>query len=67
MHESTDGFAIAEEDLKLRGPDEVAGTAQSGYLAFGLADLARDKTMLTLARYDAFTQAKKELSQYQAT
>ena len=57
LHESTDGFVIAEEDLKLRGPGEIAGTAQSGYLAFGLADLARDKTMLTLARYDAFTHA----------
>lgn len=63
LHESTDGFVIAEEDLRLRGPGEISGTAQSGYLAFGLADLARDKQMLTLARYDAFTQAKKEYSQ----
>ena len=67
LHESTDGFVIAEEDLRLRGPGEIAGTAQSGYLAFGLADLARDKDMLTLARYDAFTQAKKEFIQTQAT
>ncbi|MCR5762455.1 MAG: ATP-dependent DNA helicase RecG [Treponema sp.] len=67
LHESTDGFVIAEKDLKLRGPGEIAGTAQSGYLAFGLADLARDKNILTLARYDAFTQAKKDFMESQAT
>jgi len=30
LTDSTDGFAIAEEDLRLRGPGEFAGTAQSG-------------------------------------
>ncbi len=58
LHESTDGFVIAEEDLKLRGPGQVSGTAQSGYLSLGLADLARDKNLLTLARYDAFTELR---------
>jgi ATP-dependent DNA helicase RecG len=39
---STDGFEIAEEDLRLRGPGEFAGTAQSGAADFRLADLVRD-------------------------
>ena len=58
LHESTDGFVIAEEDLKLRGPGQVSGTAQSGYLTLGIADLARDKDLLTLARYDAICELK---------
>ena len=62
LRQNTDGFVIAEEDLKLRGPGEVTGVAQSGYLTLGIADLSRDKDMLTIARYDAFTQLKKEIS-----
>lgn len=54
IHSSTDGFVIAEEDLKLRGPGEVSGTAQSGYLALNIADLVRDKELLKFARYDVF-------------
>ena len=54
LYETKDGFKIAEEDLKLRGPGEVSGTLQSGYLALGLSDLVRDKEVLKLARYDAF-------------
>ena len=59
LRQNTDGFVIAEEDLKLRGPGEVNGIAQSGYLTLGIADLARDKDMLAIARYDAFTQLQK--------
>lgn len=59
LHQTTDGFVIAEEDLKLRGPGEVLGTAQSGYLTLGIADLARDKDLLMLARCDAFSQLKQ--------
>jgi len=62
LHESTDGFAIAEEDLRLRGPGQVTGTMQSGYLALGIADLARDKQLLIQARYDAFPQIRKNRS-----
>jgi ATP-dependent DNA helicase RecG len=40
--DSNDGFAIAEEDLRLRGPGEFAGTAQSGLASFRVADLVRD-------------------------
>lgn len=62
LHESTDGFKIAEADLKLRGPGEILGTAQSGYLSLGLADLVRDKELLALARSDAFTELEKEMT-----
>ena len=51
MTETNDGFLIAEEDLKLRGPGDIDGTQQSG-VAFDLkiADLARDGQILSLAR-----------------
>jgi len=51
MTETNDGFVIAEEDLKLRGPGDIDGTQQSG-IAFNLriADLAHDGQILTLAR-----------------
>ncbi|MBO4320304.1 MAG: ATP-dependent DNA helicase RecG [Treponema sp.] len=62
LHESTDGFVIAEEDLKLRGPGQMTGTMQSGYLSLGIADLVRDKDLLNLARYDAFTECRKTFS-----
>lgn len=42
LTESTDGFAIAEEDLRLRGPGEFAGTLQSGAANLRVADLVRD-------------------------
>jgi ATP-dependent DNA helicase RecG len=54
MLETTDGFIIAEEDLKLRGPGEIAGTVQAGYLSLGLADPVRDAEELARARTDAF-------------
>lgn len=51
MVDSTDGFEIAEADLKLRGPGDLEGTQQSG-MAFDLriANLARDGQILTYAR-----------------
>ena len=51
MVDSTDGFEIAEQDLKLRGPGDLEGTQQSG-MAFDLkiANLAKDGIILTLAR-----------------
>ena len=51
MVDTTDGFEIAEEDLKLRGPGDLEGTQQSG-MAFDLkiANLARDGQILNLAR-----------------
>jgi ATP-dependent DNA helicase RecG len=55
MLENTDGFVIAEEDLKLRGPGQIAGTEQSGYLSLGIADPIRDVDTLAKARIDAFS------------
>jgi ATP-dependent DNA helicase RecG len=51
MVDSTDGFEIAEADLKLRGPGDLEGTQQSG-MAFDLkiANIARDGQILTYAR-----------------
>jgi ATP-dependent DNA helicase RecG len=54
MMETLDGFKIAEEDLKLRGPGELLGARQSGFLRLRIADLVRDKRLLLVARKDAF-------------
>lgn len=54
IHDTTDGFKIAEEDLKLRGPGEITGTAQSGELTFKIADPVRDEGLMIQARTDAF-------------
>jgi ATP-dependent DNA helicase RecG len=53
MTETTDGFKIAEADLRLRGPGEFFGTRQSGLPQFRVADLQRDAPILEQARQDA--------------
>ena len=53
MRETEDGFVIAEEDLRLRGPGEVLGTRQSGLQFFKMADLAQDRELLYMAHDDA--------------
>jgi ATP-dependent DNA helicase RecG len=45
-----DGFELAEEDLKIRGPGQVLGVKQWGEISFRVADLARDVSLLTKAR-----------------
>ena len=50
MVKTTDGFEIAEVDLKLRGPGDIAGTQQSGLLKLKIADLVKDQQILKLAR-----------------
>ena len=50
---TTDGFRIAEEDLRLRGPGQFFGTAQHGLPELKLADLLDDWQLLLLARRDA--------------
>ena len=53
MVETTDGFKIAETDLRLRGPGNIEGKQQSGMLNLRLADLAKDGKILQVAREEA--------------
>jgi len=55
MVETTDGFEIAEADLKLRGPGDFMGTKQSGLPDFRFADIVEDKTLLEQAKQDAWS------------
>lgn len=50
ISKTSDGFKIAEEDLKLRGPGDFFGTHQHGLPAFKLADLTRDMQLLQTAQ-----------------
>ena len=59
LRQSADGFYIAEQDLKNRGPGEMNGTLQSGALEFKIADVSRDKKMLLAARNDAISMLVK--------
>jgi ATP-dependent DNA helicase RecG len=53
MMETTDGFIIAERDMRLRGPGELLGLRQSGFLRFRAADLLVHGELLFAARDDA--------------
>lgn len=50
MVESNDGFYIAEEDLKLRGPGDISGTRQSGDVVLKLASISQDSDILKLSQ-----------------
>jgi ATP-dependent DNA helicase RecG len=54
MQETIDGFRIAEEDLKIRGPGDFIGTRQSGLPDFRTQDALTDLTLLKKAREEAF-------------
>jgi ATP-dependent DNA helicase RecG len=54
MEETTDGFKIAEVDMKLRGPGDILGTKQSGIPEFKFVDLVRDVDLIAEARNEAF-------------
>ena len=53
LRDTDDGFRIAEEDLRLRGPGEVLGVRQSGLPTFRFADLAEHRDLLAMAQDDA--------------
>ncbi len=55
---TSNGFEIAEIDLKLRGPGEFFGTRQHGELSFLVANPVRDRELLELARREAFAMVE---------
>jgi len=58
MARTSNGFEIAEIDLKLRGPGEFFGTRQHGELGFHVANPLRDRELLELARREAFAMVE---------
>ncbi len=60
MVHCSDGFAIAEQDLRIRGPGEMLGTRQSGIPEFRVLNLVRDATVLERARQEAFTLIERD-------
>ncbi|MDC0177044.1 ATP-dependent DNA helicase RecG [Polaribacter sp.] len=60
MVETTDGFKIAEVDLKLRGPGNLMGTQQSGVLNLKIADIVKDTQILVSARNTAMALLKED-------
>jgi len=59
MVSTTDGFRLAEVDLQIRGPGELAGTRQSGIPEFRVANLLIDTELLSLAQKEAERWANK--------
>ncbi|WP_417291405.1 ATP-dependent DNA helicase RecG [Corallibacter sp.] len=53
MTKTSDGFEIAEVDLRLRGPGDIMGTQQSGVLNLRIANIVKDKDILQAARFHA--------------
>jgi ATP-dependent DNA helicase RecG len=60
IRDTSDGFVIAEEDLRLRGAGELLGTLQSGMPLFRLADLAAHADLIAAARDDARLIVEKD-------
>ncbi len=60
MERTTDGFEIADMDLKLRGPGDIEGTQQSGILDLLVADLSKDGKLLQEARQAAIEILDKD-------
>ena len=62
MTRTSDGFEIAEVDLKLRGPGDLMGTQQSGVLALRIADIMKDTEILKIARSQALQVLKGDIN-----
>ena len=60
MTSTTDGFKIAEVDLKLRGPGNLMGTQQSGVLQLKIANIIKDNQWLITARNDAYALLRED-------
>ena len=68
---TNDGFVIAEEDMKLRGPGDITGTQQSGVVELNIASITEDRTIMETARHLALILLQQdpdmEQPQHQAT
>ena len=62
MEKTNDGFKIADEDLKLRGPGEFIGERQSGFLSYKIANMITDGPIISDARAAAFSIIEKDPS-----
>lgn len=62
LNRSNDGFYIAREDLRLRGPGDFFGIRQSGLMEFKIADVFEDAELLRLAHQAAASLSEKEKS-----
>ena len=60
MVKHTDGFQIAEVDLKLRGPGDIFGTQQSGFPDLQFIDIAKDVDIISAAKLAAFNLIDKD-------
>ena len=64
LAENRDGFRIAEEDYRLRGPGDILGEDQSGIPRFRFARLPEDLPLLKVAQEEAVRQARGEWQQW---
>jgi ATP-dependent DNA helicase RecG len=60
MAQTSDGFEIAEADLKLRGPGDFLGTKQSGLPEFRVADIVEDQWILEQAKSAAWEMMSED-------
>ena len=60
MEKTNDGFVIADEDLKLRGPGEFFGLKQSGFFQYKIANMITDGSLIRKARQAAFTLVEND-------
>ena len=54
MENTSNGFKISDEDLRLRGPGEFFGKKQHGYMKTKIADISKDEELIDLSRELAF-------------
>ena len=62
LEKTSDGFLIADEDLRLRGPGEVFGQSQSGFFQYKIANIVEDGEIIREARELAFRIVSKDPS-----
>ena len=60
LEKTSDGFLIADEDLRLRGPGEVFGQSQSGFFQYKIANIVQDGEIIREARESAFRVVSKD-------